>query len=277
MDRRQLISGLIGSAVLLPIACVASGDPVQQDMRYFYEVFVGRPLTSDEAKNVAQDMRDFYQTEELARKSAAQFRENGDWLKDKATKYEEEVFRHRLIMANYWDDRTGVTSRRLLLEPDPPLVTAERWKGIMLRSDVIAYAQILNFQKGGAPKTPNVRDEKINALAKALNQAVREPIWIPQQYSGLRTTWIAIQAAWNKLTHDEQKAVRLYALKGFRAQFEEVKLYQKIFGEYGGATRAIEDNTEQFAASTSSILREQMVIDLMLQNFADPTPVVIAN
>ena len=278
MKRRTFVTAAIctamGSALTTPLA--HAGDQIESDMRFFYEIYVRRKLTRDEVKQVTQDMRDYYETEQLAREAAARFRANGEWLKKTATPYEEEVFRHRLILGNYANERTGKTSRKLLLEPDPPLVTSDRWTGVMLRSDVIAYAQILDFQKGGPPKTKKVSDRKINALAKALNEILKGRTWAPMQYSGLRTTWMAIQSAWGTLTREEKEAARIYALKAFRAPFAEVKTYQKIFGEYGGATRAIEDNTEQFAASTSAILREQMVIDLMLQNFADPHPVVIA-
>ena len=257
---RRFTSPLAAIAVLAIPACVEAQDELERDMAGFFEVYLGRPVTAREARMLADEMRTYHGA--TAHQTTSWFAEKGRWLRDDATPWEAASYRHEQITSVVNDEKTGRLHRQLFLEPDPVMVRGRHGKRVMLRSDVIAFANISYFQKGGAPRDRRVTEAEIEHIASELQAVMAERVWAPQQYFGLSATWRAIQDAWDTLDADEREAARVYALKGFRAPFENTSTYHKLFGDIGGFNRATADVFEGSYSLAAQLYAHQRIVDL---------------
>jgi hypothetical protein len=255
-----------------PIACVfllvacgtgSSDSAVSRDLRTFYETFVGRELSSAEARAVAAEFTEIHslngRSPEEIRGIARNLATQVEVLRAGESSPVAASARHRLLEANYLNpDLHDTIQLRLLNEPDPVRVVDARSRRLMTERDVIALANLHRFARSdGAPRHEPLSKQQVEQLAAALRAAVGGNSGnMPRFYSEAATFWAGVQLEWPRLSADQRSLVRAYAGRTWRVQMS-VEMYGRLWGlePQAASARRADDVSARLAAITDINMR----------------------
>jgi hypothetical protein len=209
---------------------------VARRMGAFYEVFVGRELTQDEIRNVAEEFVQSHSRSgmsiEAIRQLAREFGVSIILLREDRDGPAAHTVRDRVLGRNYFSPgMKGTLELRLMTEPDPVRVVDTRAKRLMTERDVISLANIRAFATSeGAPVHRELSRRQIEDLVTLLNGSLgSRGSTMPQFFEDASSFWAGVRQQWPYFTAQQRSQARAYARRTWRVSMP-VEMYASLWG-----------------------------------------------
>jgi hypothetical protein len=243
--------------VLVSVPCIdgmAQTDRVaERNLGAFFEVYLARKLSGTELREVTREFIRIHTARGENRagihRIAQIFGSYVEILRDQKGSPLEVTLRRSLILANYFESYLqNTTSLRLFLEPDPVRVVDPGSKRLMTQSDVLAFANLVNFSNSnGDPRHMELSRRDIDRIVAMLDRLVGDhpnAEQMPRYFFEAGVLWAGIRQYWPQLNAGERRQARTYAGKGHMAPMDS-KMYSKLLALDSNAAFShwTEDNT----------------------------------
>jgi len=214
----------------------ASDPVVARRLIAFYEVFVGRKLTANEARELTEEFVRGHarsgKSLEATRGVAWEFGVSMILLREYKDSAAALGWRHRFLETNYFrSEMKGTLELRLMTEPDPVRVVDARSRRLMTERDIVALANLHRFARSdGAPQHKELSRQQIEELASLLNHSLASGQGtLPLFFADAATYWAGVRQQWPYFNAQQRSLARAYANNTWRTSMP-VELYASLWG-----------------------------------------------
>ncbi len=204
----------------------------------FMQHYIKRPLKDSEKATLGQEIIDFNKAQSIKNIIVIKnsWSEGSRILKTYPNSARAAWIRSTLISNSYFDDKTKPLTLKLLIEPDPVLITLPDYKVLMTRSDIKALFSLRAFAlQKERPRLLKISNKTLMQFAKQLQTILRarkQPLPAFYQHAGM--FWTGLNEHWSTLSKKDRafvlKDLQIFVIKGAGFVDMPISLFTKLFG-----------------------------------------------